>query len=190
VPRPSDLRRLDPRAPLETCDDGNTIAGIRKVIFVTSATYTGKLGGLQGADNTCQKLAAAAGLANPATFRAWLSDGFEPIAERITPFQGPYIRPDGVRIADDWEDLTDGVLDTSISIDESKQSHKDDDITYVWTNIAADGGLDSYTSCDGWASADAGKSGRVGVLNSTGSTWTHHSERICLFKARLYCVED
>ncbi|HRI07576.1 MAG TPA: hypothetical protein PKW35_07150, partial [Nannocystaceae bacterium] len=145
--------------------------------------------GLAGADSTCQKLAGAAGLANPTTFRAWLSDGFEPIVDRITPFEGAYVRPDGVQIADHWQDLTDGELDASISIDEAKLSHNDDDITYVWTNIAADGGLDGYVSCDGWGQTPAGKSGRIGVLNGSDATWTHHSERLCIFKAHLYCVE-
>ena len=174
----------DPNVAELTCTDECQI--VRKIIFVTSATFTGKLGGLAGADQTCQNLAGAAGLAHPTTFRAWLSDGFEPIADRITPFEGPYIRPDGVQIADHWQDLTDGNLDAPISIDEKKQDHTQLTV-YVWTNIAADGGFDGYVSCDGWG--PTGEYGRIGNLNTVGSAWTHHSELPCAFKAHLYCVE-
>lgn len=40
--------------------------------FVTSSTHSGDLGGLQGADAICQRLAAAAG-AGDRTWRAYLS---------------------------------------------------------------------------------------------------------------------
>ncbi len=175
----------DPNVPELTCTDECQI--VRKVIFVTSATYTGKLGGLAGADQACQKLAGAAGLAHATTFRAWLSDGIEPIADRLTPFEGPYIRPDGVQIADHWQDLVDGDLDAPIAVDEAKEDHTALAV-FVWTNVAADGGLDGDVSCDGWNSLVA-KAGRVGALNTTGSAWTHHSEYPCAFKAHLYCVE-
>ena len=175
----------DPNTAELTCTDDCQI--VRKIIFLTSTTYTGKLGGLAGADATCQKLAGAAGLANPSTFRAWLSDGLTLIAKRITPFEGPYVRPDGVQIADHWQDLTDGDLDAPISVDETKVDHFEDESSYVWTNIAPDGGLDGYVSCDGWG--PTGKTGRIGALNTAGPDWTHHSELPCAFKAHLYCVE-
>ncbi|HRI09762.1 MAG TPA: hypothetical protein PKW35_18195 [Nannocystaceae bacterium] len=177
----------DPDVPELTCTDDCQI--IRKVIFVTSATFNGKLGGLAGADQTCQKLAGAAGLANPTTFRAWLSDGFEPISKRIPSFEGPYVRPDGVQIADHWQDLTDGDLDAPISIDEAKQNHFKGESTSVWTNVGADGSIDGYISCDGWTLGTLGKPGSVGRLNTTGSEWTHHSELLCFLQAHLYCVE-
>ena len=176
----------DPNVPELTCTDECQI--VRKIIFVTSVTFMGKLGGLTGADQTCQKLAGAAGLKSPTTFRAWLSDGFEPVTDRIDPFEGPYIRPDGIQIADNWQDLTDGDLDAPISVDETKQDHTQLTV-YVWTNIAADGGFDGHTSCEGWNKLPAGKTGRVGTLDSTSATWTHHSELLCVLQAHLYCVE-
>jgi len=135
-----------------------------------------------------RRRAGAAGLANPTTFRAWLSDGLEPITKRIAPFEGPYVRPDGVQIADHWEDLTDGTLDAPISIDETKKDHTEF-ATSVWTNIAADGGLDGYVSCDGWTQSGFGTSGRIGRLNTTAATWTHDGQAVCILQAHLYCVE-
>ena len=177
----------DPNIPALVCTDECML--VRKIIFVTSITTSGKLGGLAGADATCQALAGAAGLAGAPTFRAWLSDGKSPVTDRVTPSLGAYVRPDGVQIADHWHDLTDGTLDAPIAVDETQQSHLGDDLSYVWTNVATDSGFASHTACEGWTKAEVGKSGRVGVLNSVGSTWTHHSERLCFLQARLYCVE-
>ena len=66
----------DPNVAELTCTDDCHIE--RKVIFVTSATYNGKLGGLDGADAICQSLATAAGLADPTTYRAWLPRPLHP----------------------------------------------------------------------------------------------------------------
>ena len=69
--------KLDPE---EECDDGATADGdgcsavctkeLRRV-FVTSAVFTGALGGRVGADAKCQ--AAAESASASGTFRAWLS---------------------------------------------------------------------------------------------------------------------
>jgi hypothetical protein len=45
---------------------------VDRVVFVSSATFTGGLGGVRAADQTCSDLAVAAGLAG--IYRAWLSD--------------------------------------------------------------------------------------------------------------------
>ena len=81
-----------------------------KIVFVTSETYTGALGGLDGADALCQERANDAGW--PGTFKAWLSDRDTSVSQRFDRvFYGtPFVRTDGVRVANDWADLTDGTL--------------------------------------------------------------------------------
>ena len=37
-------------------------------------------------------------------------------ADRFTPSPGPYVRVDGVRVADDWQDLVDGELNAPINV--------------------------------------------------------------------------
>lgn len=76
--------------------------------FVTSETNSGNLGGLAGADATCQRLAAAAGAGNR-TWRAYLStygtnttEG-ENARDRIGT--GPWHNAKGVRIAPSLADL-------------------------------------------------------------------------------------
>ena len=80
--------------------------GAGMTFFVTS-TGTGKgadLGGLDGADQHCQKLAAAAG-SNGKTWRAYLStqakDGAQTVNARDRIGKGPWYNPKGVMIARD-----------------------------------------------------------------------------------------
>lgn len=74
------------------------------LVFLTSQTYNGNLGGLSGADAKCQALADAAGL--PGTYMAWLSDDTGSPSTRFARSTGPYQLVDGSKIADSWDDLT------------------------------------------------------------------------------------
>jgi len=76
--------------------------------FVTSTTHSGDLGGLDGADAECQRLAAAVG-AGARTWRAYLSTTgtqTEPaVNARDRIGEGPWHNADGVMIAASVEDL-------------------------------------------------------------------------------------
>jgi hypothetical protein len=79
--------------------------------FVTSATsVTGNIGGLRGADNRCQTLAAAAG-AGHRTWRAYLSverdpdNGNRPTDARSRIGNGPWLNASGVRVAANLAEL-------------------------------------------------------------------------------------
>jgi len=76
--------------PAETCnavdDDCNGVVDdppvcVRRV-FITSTVFTSDLGGLEGADATCQNLADAAAL--DGTFKAWLSSSTVAAKDRIS----------------------------------------------------------------------------------------------------------
>jgi hypothetical protein len=76
--------------------------------FITSSTQTGNLGGLAGADATCQSLAAEVGAGN-LTWRAYLSthgSNVEPaVNARDRIGKGPWYNSKGVLIADSLADL-------------------------------------------------------------------------------------
>ncbi len=76
--------------------------------FVTSETHSGNLGGLAGADATCQRLAAVAGAGNH-TWRAYLSTSgtqTEPaVNARDRIGNGPWHNAKGVMIAASLADL-------------------------------------------------------------------------------------
>jgi hypothetical protein len=88
----------------ETGVHGGGVVNGAKRVFVSSETYTGDLGGLDGADAKCQALADAAHLGG--TFKAWLSTSTVDAADRLTHSTRPYTLVDGTLIANDWTDLT------------------------------------------------------------------------------------
>jgi cysteine-rich repeat protein len=111
---------------VEECDDGNmnnadTCSNackiqLTKFVFVTSITYTGNLGGLDGADAKCNARAAVAGIGG--TYRAWLSDITGSPSTRMSKAGGPYRLVNGTVVANNWADLTDGNLITAINLTE------------------------------------------------------------------------
>ena len=160
-----------------------------KRVFVTNATYNGKLGGVSQMNPKCQTAANNAGLGG--TWKTWLSSStFSPAnqsdGDSWTQHSGPYLRIDGVKVADNWTDLIDGSLDNPINVTEGGVPKSSG---YVWTNTTTSGGIYSTSShCSNWNS----KSGqaRRGDLSSTSSTWTVHSNQNCSSTARLYCFEQ
>ena len=162
---------------------------VSKIIFVTSTTYTGDLEGLAGADAKCNARAAAGGL--PGTYTAWLSDAATSAADRMTHNDGPYVRPDGVRIADSWTDLTDGSdIASTISITEGPPR-----ATYnVRTATDRYGERNAYLGgyCGDWTIGVTIEYGHVfGDSGATNSRWTFGGYGgACSSLMSLYCVQQ
>ncbi|MBW2388703.1 MAG: hypothetical protein JRG89_09715, partial [Deltaproteobacteria bacterium] len=97
---------------------------------MTSARGTGNLGswaeahgeaGIEAGDAICQTLADDAEL--PGEFSAWISDSNIDARDRLVRSAENYMRVDGVRLADNWSDLTTTpYLENPISIDEEGSS--------------------------------------------------------------------
>lgn len=153
-------------------------------VFLSSIAYDGNMGGLTGADAKCQALAAAAGFTG--TFKAWLSSSFVQMKDRLTG-NGPWVRLDGVKIADDRADLLDGTLAAPINVNE-QGAYAGDEL--AWTDTTADGSTFPNASCSDWGNNGAGVGGFVGRAAETGSNWTHYASRTCDQLLRLYCIED
>jgi hypothetical protein len=96
---------------------GACVAATHMVVFVSSAIYSGNMGGFAGADAKCQSLANAASLG--ATFRAFLSDDTNSAASRLTHASVPYQLVDGSVIANNWTGLTSGTLLHTINLTET-----------------------------------------------------------------------
>jgi cysteine-rich repeat protein len=82
----------------EQCDDGNMVGNDLcnpnctkpKLVFITSGSWNGNLGGLAGGDGKCQTLANAAALGG--TYKAWLSNNTQQPAVRFTKSTTGYAR--------------------------------------------------------------------------------------------------
>jgi cysteine-rich repeat protein len=180
----------------ETCDDGNAIPGDGcqecakdSVMFITSEVYQGfALGGLYGADQRCQSLAAKAGLEEFLTFKAWLSTPTMSVAERMRHSRGRYVLVNGAVVAQDWESLTSGTIENPIVVDEN--SHSQD--TRAWTGTLANGqAAPGSEFCEDW-SDDSGllKFGGTGLSVNTDATWSFFDNAPCDSELRLYCIEQ
>lgn len=180
----------------EACDDGNDVLddGCREcakdsIVFITSEVYQGfALGGLYGADQRCQSLAAKAGLPRFLTYRAWLSTPTSSVSDRLLHSRGRYILVNGLVVAQNWDALTSGVLENPIAVDEHSQTQ---DWT-VWTGTLASGqpALGSEF-CEDWDD-DSGllKFGGTGLSLSLDATWSFFDQGPCDSELRLYCVEQ
>ncbi len=178
--------------------------GARKA-FMTSTVGSGQLSSWSGAgsatgaaagDAVCRSLAAAAGLANAASFKAWLglkdpglTTGSEPV-DRLTS-DGPWERVDGVRVADDRAHLGDGSILTGLEVDESGH-HVDALVSqWVWTGDHYQGtGTSLQATCANWTSSMPGDSGIVGECIEAGDHWSRFLTLGCNQTRHLYCFED
>jgi hypothetical protein len=177
----------------------NATVGSAARIFVTSALYSGNLGGLAGADAKCQALATGAGL--DGTYKAWLSDDTTTASARLAHSTVPYVRVDGTVIASDWSQLTSGFLTNAIMKTETNTAPPFTNSAcvggpgpIVWTGTNSDG-LRSGTpffiqNCAGWSAN--GTIALVGRASLTNSGWTNE----CSFQqcntevAALYCIQQ
>jgi hypothetical protein len=173
-----------------------------RVVFVSSLTYTGDLGGAAGADAKCQLLAQPhfAG-----QFMAWLSDGATTAAARMTPESVPYQLADGTVVASDWSVLVNGTLAHAVNEDETGSIVSSDPSqtccdntgcyagTYTWTDTDMTGGVWDGGSCNDWTTTTAGlvPVGGVGNAQDTNRWWTAWCYSTpCSTLARLYCVQQ
>jgi hypothetical protein len=184
--------------------------------FVTSTTsVTGNLGGLSGADATCQRLAAAVGQGTR-TWRAYLSverdpaNGNQPTHARDRIGAGPWINANGATLAGSVAELHTRTGDSSLFVDERGQR-----INGQWTGSPApvehdiltgsnaDGTLAAGLTCADWTSAAADVAAQVGHSDGMGpnqsttgalSSWNSaHANQNCSNTAprggagRFYC---
>lgn len=169
---------------------------VSKRVFVTSTTYNGNLGGLDGANSLCQTRADAASLGG--SWRAWLS-----IADvaglqadyRLNHNNGPYQLINGTTIANNWDDLIDGTLMSPINITELN-SPVTGAGSLVWTNTNSLGRTNSPSGhCNYWSSTTDTINGTTlfggtGSSSQSSSSWTFSGSLRCTFQAALYCFEQ
>ena len=175
------------------CDDSpvaptEASASVDRILFVSSATFTGAIGGVSAADQACTDLAPAAGLVG--AYRAWLSDdaGRSP-AGTFTRGDAPFVMTSGVRVADHWADLTDGTINNPIVIDES--GNQPDMVQMVWTGTDASGQrASSGATCGGWTDGSSAVEGQAGVFDAIGNGWTASPSAACDQPGRIYCVQQ
>lgn len=166
-----------------------------KKAFLTSATGAGNLAqwpqaggmtGLAAGDAICRTLAAEAGLANADRFKAWLSDAAVHAKDRIAS-DGPWVRLDGVKVAESKADLLDNVLFGPINLTEKGVYGGN---WAVWTGTYGDGGRTTQM-CNDWTDGSLSAEGTYGSASGAGANWSQVGGANCDFSSvHLYCLED
>jgi len=159
-------------------------------VFVSSSTQTGAMAGLNGADAICQARADEAALGG--TFRAYLIDELTGL-ERLEHPSVPFVRLDGVRIADDWGDLSDQSIQARLNINEDRHQVA---AGHAWTGMYQS--LDGVATCDSWTNgnfgclvpADPDPCGGAGETSQTNDHWDGFFLFHCSGSRRLYCIEQ
>jgi hypothetical protein len=202
-------------AGCESDSGPTTPTGRTTSFFVTSATsVTGNLGGLAGADATCQRLATGAG--HTGTWRAYLSverdasNGNQPTHARDRIGRGPLYYANRVLIANNLCVLHSRVGDAELFVNEfglringqwpGSPAPVEHDIL---TGSSADGRLMPGLTCSDWTSDSASAVGQVGHSDGMGpgqstagalSSWnSSHTNQNCSNTAprggagRFYC---
>lgn len=192
-----------------------TPTGRTTSFFVTSATsVTGNLGGITGADATCQRLATAAG--HSGTWRAYLSverdpaNGNQPTHARDRIGTGPWYNANRLLIANNLTELHSRTGDAELFVNEhglringqwtgSPTPNEHD----ILTGSNAEGRVAAGLTCADWTSDSANAVGQVGHSDGMGpnqstagalSSWNSaHSNQNCANTAprggagRFYC---
>lgn len=172
-----------------------------KRVFVTSTAGAGSLAawpgsqaatGILGGDNICKARAAAAGLANPTMFKAWLSDASTNAIDHLTS-DGPWVLANGVQVAGNKSELVSGNLFTSIILDEFGAQSAQPALLdiFAWTGTDAAGRNSTY-NCSNWNTTLSTASGDVGTLVAADASWSQFIpfRQACNGHAHLYCFED
>ena len=184
----------------EECDDEEKCYNCLtdRLIFVTSLTRNGNMGGILNADLLCNQLVLNPNnpWITPEDFinqkremRAWLSDFTGPI-DRFNLAKGRYVRVDNKVVVEKGIDLLDSNLINPINIDEKGQIVEN----YVWTNTSNEGvPYSELNSCENWMTSSAFLNSTVGWSNSVDSNWIFSNSgvnpQLCAFDYHIYCVE-
>lgn len=159
-----------------------------KVVFVTKGRTNGNVGGVAAADAMCEDAALSANLLG--TFLAWFSDVFSasPTSPslRFTQSTVPYVRTDGVRVANDWADLTDASIQNPIDRDEGGNKVG---MVKVWTGTQQFGTA-NHPNCSDWTDSSALNNGAHGLSSKTDGNWSNNTIDACNNAYPLYCFEQ
>jgi len=162
----------------------------RLLVFASSTTTTGNIGGVAGGDSFCQVRANAANLGG--TWMAWLSESatLNPAARFSNPGNLDYQLTDGTTIATDLADLETAPINAGITRDENGGSVSGS----VWTGTTAKGlltsGNQTTATCSKWSSNLATRTGTIGTLNKTTASWTSANTLTCSSSAHLLCFQQ
>jgi hypothetical protein len=167
---------------------GDLGTGGPKRVFVTSLTYSGELGGIEGANAKCQLLADAAILGG--SFRAWLSTTSKSALDNVTG-QGPwfYVVPDDFSDGKVFNNRANLMTRPLLALNRDELGAAVSTTEGAWTGTTLGGSISVGENCSSWTSV-LGASGLTGETWSTANRWTEGDLVACDEQRHLYCFEE
>jgi hypothetical protein len=158
-----------------------------RLAFMSTGNFNPSTG-VPSADTLCQSEATAAGLANPGTFLALLSTSTASAASRfdMSAMSAPFVRPDGIKIADAPTLAAGMVLDSGIWQHADASYFSGFDPT-VWTGSATPNATSANT-CTDWTSNSA--KGTDGFATETEIMWWRSFDMTSCSSKPVYCLEQ
>lgn len=160
------------------------VAACDRVVFVSSQVV--KMSDVAIAAETCTTLAANATLLSVKgrKFDAWVSTSVSSAESRLVHGTRPYKTSTGKVIANNWNDLTDGVLANALFHNENGGGTGGG--ARVWTATSPAGAY-APPGCTDWTlQTDMAIKGSVGGVNGN---WSDFGAAPCISSAYLYCIE-
>jgi hypothetical protein len=180
------------------------------LLFVSSQTYTGNLGGLSGADSICNTLASNAASTLGTTyaarpFKALIGVAGSTIQSRLQKFGPVYNNKPGTR--DEVKSGIDAMFTSGAVIDKvivySEQGNavvdtgSNDEDTWTGASSNRTGSVDSGNNCNDWTTSSSGEDGNVGsggqgTSSNNPGEWLYDdsTSRSCSHSRHIYCISQ
>lgn len=162
-----------------------------RIAFVSEGSFATSEG-VPSADALCQSEAAAAGLPNSTQFLALLATSTASAASRfdMSPMSPPYVRPDGIEIAD-APTLAAGITLNSGIWQHADGSYVTEFAASVWTGSTSPNVVGTLAStCQNWSTIFGADTGSEGVSNVTDIWWNSSASASCAVSRPVYCLEQ
>jgi hypothetical protein len=162
-----------------------------RVAFVSIGSLATSMG-VSGADTLCQSEASAAGLANSTQFLALLSTSTASAASRfdLSATSAPYVRPDGIEIAD-AQTLVSGATLSSGIWQHADGTYVSEFAASVWTGSTSPNVTGTLaTTCEDWNTLNGADTGSEGVSNVTDTWWNSGATTSCGEALPVYCLQQ
>lgn len=155
-----------------------------RVVFVTSTTYNGNLGGISGADAKCAVRAAAASLGG--IYKAFASISSISMKNRF-PVKGADVVRNraGQTVATGSTLWINSGVTNAVGYDEFGNSRSGN----VWTGTSDFGAQLGY-NCSNWTTSSSSLYGAMGNSGQTNNYWTYMSSYNCNNSLSIYCISD
>jgi hypothetical protein len=161
-----------------------------RTAFVSSGSFDTTTG-ISGADTLCQNEALGASLPNASQYKALLSTSTASAASRFDLSAGsqPYVRPDGIKIAD-APAIASGIALKSGIWQHANGSYVSALGAGVWTGSLLPNTAGSLTStCKDWSAATSA-TGETGASNQTDPAWWASGSNVpCGTPLSIYCLQ-